>query len=145
MLAFPILFQAINSILMILQVSLVSICLSTLVTLVPRSVDISQMLLECPIVMKHFGAMVTLDLFSSQKIVHDISVLIGWLGLQLARPQALPIEPQPFFFYPSIISSKKRRTLPLIIKLVFCSHSAHFSSYCKVMPTIGKLCSRAFI
>ena len=82
---------------MILQVSLVSICLSTLVTLVPRSVDISQMLLECPIVMKHFGAVVTLDLFSSQKIVHDISVLIGWLGLQLARPQALPIEPQPFF------------------------------------------------
>ena len=118
---------------MILQVPLVSICLSTLVTLVPRSVHISQMLLECPIVMKHFGAMVTLDLFSSQKIVHDISVLIGWLGLQLARPQALPIEPQPFFSC-QIAWWQKRERAANTFPFWFLPHTV------PIFQAISKLC-----
>ena len=71
------------------------------------------------------------------------SVLDQVLALELARPQAWPI--QPSFFLWNGMMTKLESSSSLHHQLVFKSHSPHFSSYCKVMHTIGKLCSRAFI
>ena len=71
------------------------------------------------------------------------SVLDQVLALELARPQAWPI--QPSFFLWNGMMTKLESSSSLHHQLVFASHSPHFSSYCKVMHTIGKLCSRAFI
>ena len=63
----------------------------------------------------------------------------GWLA---GRPKA---SQSALFFCPLHHKQQKGGPLLLIINLVFASHNPHFSSYFKVMPTIGKLSSRAFI